>query len=72
VESYEQQDIANVYRQPFPESVSEEPAIHADYDGCHCHHVLLRAPSKIPGPITRKENSTALLSSVITTGRTER
>ncbi len=39
VESCEHQYNANVHYQPFPESVSEEREIHADYDGCHCHHV---------------------------------
>ncbi len=39
VESYEHQDNANIHRQPFPESVSEEREIYTDYDGCHRHHV---------------------------------
>jgi hypothetical protein len=39
VKSYEHQDNANIHRQPFPESVSEEREIYTDYDGCHCHPV---------------------------------
>jgi hypothetical protein len=39
VESYEHQDNANIHRQPFPESVSEEPEIYTDYDGYHRRHV---------------------------------
>jgi hypothetical protein len=39
VESCEHQDNANIHCQPFPESVSEEYEIYADYDGCHRHHV---------------------------------
>jgi hypothetical protein len=39
IERCEQQDNANVRCQPFPESVSEEREIYADYDGYHCHHV---------------------------------
>jgi hypothetical protein len=39
VESSEHQDNANIHYQPFPESVSEEREIHADYNGCHHHHV---------------------------------
>src|SRR5579862_10951 len=39
VESREHQDNADIHRQPFPESVSEEHEIYADYDGGHRHHV---------------------------------
>jgi hypothetical protein len=39
VESSEHQDNANIHCQPFPESVSEEPDIYADYDGYHRRHV---------------------------------
>jgi hypothetical protein len=39
IESCEHQDNANVRRQPFPESVSEEGEIYASYDGYHRHHV---------------------------------
>jgi len=39
VESREHQDNPNIYCQPFPESVSEEREIHADYDGRHRQHV---------------------------------
>jgi hypothetical protein len=39
VERCEHQDDSNIHRQPFPESVSEEPEIYADYNGCHRHHV---------------------------------
>ncbi len=39
VESSEHQDNANIRRQPFPESVSEEREIYTDYDGRHRHHV---------------------------------
>jgi hypothetical protein len=39
VERYEHQDDPNIHRQPFPESVSEEREIYADYDGCHRYHV---------------------------------
>jgi hypothetical protein len=39
VESSEHQDNANIHRQPFPESVSEEHEIYTDYDGCHRHHI---------------------------------
>ncbi len=35
VESCEDQDNANIHRQPFPESVSEEREIYTDYGGCH-------------------------------------
>jgi hypothetical protein len=35
IESREHQDNANIHRQPFPESVSEEQEIYTDYDGCH-------------------------------------
>jgi hypothetical protein len=37
--SCEYQDDANIHGQPFPKSVSEEPEIYPDYDGCHRHHV---------------------------------
>jgi hypothetical protein len=39
VESCEHQNNANIHRQPFPESVSEEREIYTDYDGYHRHHV---------------------------------
>src|SRR5215831_8107445 len=39
VESCEHQDNANIHYQSFPESVSEEHEIYADYNGCHRHHV---------------------------------
>jgi len=39
VESREHQDNANIHCQPFPESVSEEHEVYADYDGCQRHHV---------------------------------
>jgi hypothetical protein len=39
VESYEQQDNANIHCQPFPESASEEHEIYTDDDGYHRHHV---------------------------------
>jgi hypothetical protein len=39
IKSCEHQDNANIRRQPFPESVSEEREIYTDYDGYHCHHV---------------------------------
>ena len=39
VESREHQDNADIHDQSFPESVSEEREIYADYNGCHCHHV---------------------------------
>jgi hypothetical protein len=39
VESCEHQNNANVHRQPFPESISEEPEIYTDNDGCHRQHV---------------------------------
>ena len=39
VESCEHQDNANIHRQPFPESVSEEHEIYTDDDGCHRRHV---------------------------------
>jgi hypothetical protein len=39
VESCEHQDNANIYYQPFPESLSEEQEIHTHYNGCHRHHV---------------------------------
>lgn len=39
VESYEDQDDANIHYQPFPESISEEHEIYSDYKGCHRHRV---------------------------------
>jgi hypothetical protein len=39
VENCEHQDNANIHRQPFPESVSEEHEIYTDNDGCHRRHV---------------------------------
>src|SRR5262249_42763758 len=39
VKSSEHQDNANIHRQPFPESVSEEREIYTDYNGCHRHRV---------------------------------
>jgi len=39
VESSEHQDNANIYYQPFPESVSEEREIYTDYNGDHRHRV---------------------------------
>jgi hypothetical protein len=39
VESPEHQDNANIHQQPFPESVSEEREIYADYNGYHRRHV---------------------------------
>jgi hypothetical protein len=39
VESCEHQNDANIHRQPFPESASEEPEIYADDDGRHRRHV---------------------------------
>jgi hypothetical protein len=39
VESCEHQDNTNIHYQSFPESVSEEHEIYADYNGCHRHHV---------------------------------
>jgi hypothetical protein len=39
VESCEHQDNADIYCQPFPESVFEEREIYTDNDGCHRHHV---------------------------------
>jgi len=39
VESCEHQDNADVHRQPFPESVSEERDIYTNYDGHHHQHV---------------------------------
>ena len=50
VESYEHQDNANVYCQPFPESVSEERDIHSDDDGYHCQHV--NRDSDLPAQLT--------------------
>jgi len=43
VESCGHQDNANIHCQPFPESVSEEHDIYADYDGCHHHHTKMAA-----------------------------
>jgi hypothetical protein len=39
IESCKNQDNANIHCQPFPESISEEDEIYADYDDCHRHHV---------------------------------
>jgi hypothetical protein len=39
VESSEHQDDANIHCQPFPELISEEREIYADYDGRHRHPV---------------------------------
>ena len=39
VEGCEHQDNANIHQQLFPESVSEEPQIHTDYNGYHRHHI---------------------------------
>jgi len=39
VESSEHQDNADIHSQTFPESISEEHEIYADYDGCHRHYV---------------------------------
>ncbi|MGH8233264.1 MAG: hypothetical protein ACREPU_03575 [Rhodanobacteraceae bacterium] len=39
VESHKNQDDAEVDDQPFPKSMSEKHKIHADYNGCHRHHV---------------------------------
>jgi len=39
VESSEHQDNANIYYQPFPESVSEEREIYTNYNGYHRHRV---------------------------------
>jgi hypothetical protein len=39
VESYENQDYANIHCQPFPAPVSEEREIYTDDDGYHRHHV---------------------------------
>jgi hypothetical protein len=39
VEGCEHQDNANIHCQPFPESISEEREIYANYDGCHRHYV---------------------------------
>jgi hypothetical protein len=39
VERREHQDDSNIHYQPFPESVSEEPEIYTDYDGCHRNRV---------------------------------
>jgi hypothetical protein len=39
VKSREHQNNANIHREPFPESVSEKPEIHADYGGYHRRHV---------------------------------
>jgi hypothetical protein len=47
VESCEHQDNANIHCQPFPESVSEEPEIYTDYNGCHGHQV--KRDSYLPG-----------------------
>src|ERR1700691_4935963 len=50
VESCEHQDNANVYCQPFPESVSEKREIHSDDDGYHCHHV--KRDSDLPAQLS--------------------
>jgi hypothetical protein len=39
VESCEHQNNANIHRQSFRDSVSEEHEIYTDYEGCHCHRV---------------------------------
>jgi len=39
VESSEHQDDADIHHQSFPESISEERKIYADYNGCHHHRV---------------------------------
>jgi hypothetical protein len=39
VASREHQNNANIHREAFPESISQEPEIHADYDGYHRRHV---------------------------------
>jgi hypothetical protein len=39
IESCEHQDNADIHDQSFPESVSEEQDIYADYNGCHRYHV---------------------------------
>lgn len=39
VASRKHQNNANIHRKPFPESVSEESEIHADYDRYHRRHV---------------------------------
>jgi len=38
VERSEHEDDANVYRQPFPEVVSEEQDVDSDHDGYQRHH----------------------------------
>ena len=38
VESRKHQDDTDIHYQPFPELVSEELEIYADYDGHHRHH----------------------------------
>ena len=35
VERYEYEDNSHIHGQPFPEKISEEQEIHADYDGYH-------------------------------------
>jgi hypothetical protein len=39
VENCEHQYNANIHRQSFPDSVSEEHEIYTDYEGCHRHRV---------------------------------
>jgi hypothetical protein len=39
IKSCEYQHDADIHDQPFPKSVSEEPEIYPDYDGCHRQHV---------------------------------
>ena len=39
VESCKHQNNADIYHQPFPESVSEERQIYTDYNGCHRQRV---------------------------------
>jgi hypothetical protein len=39
VEGAEDQDNADIRRQPLPESISEEHEIETDYDRDHCHEV---------------------------------
>jgi len=72
VEGYEDQDNANIHCQPFPESVSEERDIYADYDGYHRHHVKhdsylsthfrLVAPSSTTTPTPVAASPSALTS----------
>lgn len=39
VESSEYQNDAGIHHQPFPEAMSEDCDVYADYDGNHCRHV---------------------------------